>query len=191
MVVHLIGAALLAILCHGAGHWLSARILGIHFCRLRLSLTGLRLVTDRQGFQSYTAEAIVALSGPTANILGALLAAAAAPHSLFFSCFFALSTYLALLNLLPLQGFDGGVILNAILCAPPPPLRGLSPHTAQRVLLACSITVLILLWLVAIYLLLRTGSALALYVFCTKLFRSICENGHEKTKEFGMNWPNL
>ena len=62
--------AIAAILLHGAGHMLAAALVGTRFGRLRISATGLRLVTERS-FASYRAEAVTALGGPLLNLVSA------------------------------------------------------------------------------------------------------------------------
>ena len=65
--------ALLAVFLHGAGHLLFAHLVGVRFCKIRRSPTGLRLITDGHGFHGYVSEGLVALGGPAVNILSALL----------------------------------------------------------------------------------------------------------------------
>ena len=122
--------ALFAVLIHGAGHYLAARLCGLRPRRVRLTATGLRLVSEG-GYPSYLAEALVALGGPLANLLSALLALLTGVGA---GTFCALSVYLALLNLLPLDGFDGASALRCLLCARHAPLPSLSPRAADGVL---------------------------------------------------------
>ena len=162
--------AVAAILLHGAGHMLAAALVGTRFGRLRISATGLRLMTDRS-FASYRAEAVTALGGPLLNLVGAWGA-----HALLGergAVFVVLSLYLGLLNLAPIRGFDGARVLSCVLCARHTLLPSCLPHVAERVIDVLSATLTLLLWLIAVYLLLRRGSALSLYVFCLQLFRTI------------------
>ena len=172
-------AALLAITIHGGGHLLTARLLGIRFRRICRTATGFRLMTGDEGFPSYFCEFFVTLGGPLSNIVSAMLARTVLPHTpagslllAVWEVFIPLSFYLALLNLLPLRGFDGGGLLVCLLCARHRPLPSLLPDTAERVLSVCSALTLFLLWLLSVYLLLCCGSALSLYVFCAQLFRT-------------------
>lgn len=172
-----------AILVHEVGHVLAARAVGVRFGRLRLTRTGLRLITAAGGFPSYDHELICALGGPLANALTALLLRALClvypALSPFVSHFVLLSLSLALLNLLPLRGFDGARILYCFLCSHHRRLPSLTPDRAGRFLSLLSCLILFGLWLLAVYLLLRRGSALSLYLFCLQLFQSIAlENGH-------------
>lgn len=169
-------SALLAVFLHGIGHTVAAATVGIRFRRIKLTATGFRLITD-QTFASYRAEAITALGGPLCNLLTAMISRMITPMTT--TIFFPLSLYLGLLNLLPLRGFDGGTVLLCALCARHPPLPSLLPRTAEYVLSALSAVVLFLLWVSAVYLLLRRGSALSLYAFCLQLFRSVFIDQHE------------
>lgn len=157
------------ILVHGAGHVLAAACAGVRFRRLRLTATGFRLLTG-VGFSSYRAEAITALGGPLFNIFSALAVHALCPTS---ELFISLSFYLGALNLLPIRGFDGAAVLSCLLCSPHPPLPSCLPHTAERVISVTSALLLFGFWMVSVYLLLRSESALSLYVFCLQLFRSV------------------
>lgn len=158
-----------AILIHGAGHALSAACAGVRFCRLRLSATGFRLLAPG-GFPSYRAEAVTAIGGPLFNIVSALIVAHICPSS---EVFVPLSLYLGALNLLPIRGFDGASILTCLLCSHHPPIPSCLPHVAERVVGTLSALALLTFWMIAVYLLLRRGSALSLYVFCLQLFRAI------------------
>ncbi len=166
-------SVLAAILIHGAGHVLAAACAGVRFGRIRLTATGLRLLTDG-GFPSYRAEAVTALGGPLFNIATALTVACFRPSS---ELFVPLSLYLGALNLLPIRGFDGASILTCLLCSHHPPLPSCQPHTAERAVDALSALLLLFLWMISVYLLLRRGSALSLYVFCMQLFRTVFMQG--------------
>ena len=157
-------SVLAAVLLHGAGHVLAAAAVGTRFRRLCISETGLRLVTER-AFPSYRAEAITALGGPLFNLASAWMVHAAMPQR--GAPFVTLSLCLGLLNLAPMRGFDGARVLSCFLCG------SCLPHTAERVIDALSACLLLLLWLVAVYLLLRRGDALSLYAFCLQLFRTV------------------
>lgn len=180
---HSVFSLVVAILVHEAGHVLAARAVGVRFGHLRLTRTGLRLITVAEGFPSYDDELTCALGGPLANALSALLlrvfCLVCPTLSTFVSHFVPLSLSLALLNLLPLRGFDGARILYCFLCSHHRRLPSLTPDRAGRFLSLLSCLILFGLWLLAVYLLLRRGSALSLYLFCLQLFQSIAlENGH-------------
>ncbi len=179
---------LLAVILHELGHIAAARTLGVRFRRLRVSRTGLCLITSEAGFSSYDNELICALGGPVAGALSALVARALGsllPCLLpFVQEFIPLSLALALLNLLPLRGFDGARILTCFLSCHHRHLPSLSPTDAARVVSLLSCLVLLLLWLLSVYLLLRSGSALSLYLFCLQLFRSLAIENSDAKRNF-------
>ena len=186
--VYSVYCILVAIVLHGIGHMLAARAVGTKFRRLRLSRTGMRLITDEGGFASYDDELICALGGPAANACAALAVRALvwmfpsiAPGA---EQFIPLSLSLGLLNLLPLRGFDGARILFCFLCAHHRRLPSLSPDRAARAVSLLSCLVLTLLWLLSVYLLLRRGSALSLFLFCLQLFRSLALENEESGGDF-------
>ncbi len=106
-----------AALIHELGHLAAARLLHIEMGKMTISGVGARLFLG-SGLLSYRDEALIAAAGPTANLLSFaclfpfLRWWPSADRLLFFA---AASLFLALVNLLPLRGFDGGRVLNAVL----------------------------------------------------------------------------
>lgn len=160
---------LLAIAIHELGHVAVARRLGMRLTRLSFTATGLCLTPTQGSFPSYRAECAVALGGPLANVLSALLVWLLLPSPAVPADFVALSLYLAALNMLPLRPFDGGRVLLCLLCH----CFCFVPDRAERVLSGVSAVILLVLWLAAVYLVLRRGSALSLYLFCLQLGRRV------------------
>lgn len=169
-----------AIGVHGLGHILAARASGIRMQSLRRTSTGFRLVAS-QAFVSYDAELLCALGGPAANAIAALICRMISwlwpslgptlspliPHTL----------YLGLFNLLPIEGFDGARIFRCWFCARK---RSCSLVVADRLIAVSSCGCLLLFWLLALYLLLRCGSALSLYLFCLQLFEATTKDMQNK-----------
>lgn len=166
---------LFAILTHGFGHLIAARMIGLRMPRLIRTATGFRLIVAG-GFPSYDTELYCALGGPLANAIASLLCRLI----LFFypvvtevlSPAITVSLYLGLFNLLPISGFDGARILHCLLCCNHRRFTSLSPARADRLISGISSALLLVFWLIALYLLLRRGSALSLYLFCLQLFQS-------------------
>ena len=171
-------SSLVAIVVHGAGHLVAARLCGLSAARLRKTPTGFRLLFT-EAFPSYDTELYCALGGPVANAGTALFCRLFFVYFGLFPSFCAmfipLSLYWCLLNLLPLPGFDGERILRCLLCVPHRLVPSLSPQGADRVLQALGCLVWVAFWLLSIYLLLRKGSALCLFVFCFQLLRSAAQ----------------
>ena len=122
---------------HEEGHLLAARLLGIPLRRGSGGAFGIRLTFDfsRQG---YGREAAVHLAGPLAGIAAAALTAGIRED------FAAVNAGLALVNLLPLEGFDGGGILRCLL------LGRCGPSSAERAARAVSWAARCGMWLLAV-----------------------------------------
>ncbi|MBQ7336892.1 MAG: hypothetical protein IJW40_00385 [Clostridia bacterium] len=169
--------ALLAISFHGLGHISAALACGVRTRKIRFSATGLRLEMGEGIFPSYNTELIIALGGPLGNLLGNalllflsyILRHGEGGASLLALCqdTVPLSLFLGIWNLLPIEGFDGGRMLRCLLSKRP---CRMSLPTIDRILAASSAGCFLTLWVLAVYLLLRTGRAVSLFVFCVQLF---------------------
>ena len=122
---------------HEAGHLSAARLLGIPFRQARGGAFGIRMTFDfsRAG---YRREAAVHAAGPVAGWIAGILAAARDPE------FAGMNAALALLNLLPLSGFDGGGIARCLF------LDGFGPVRGERAAEVLSGAVRGLIWLAAV-----------------------------------------
>ena len=158
--------ALTAATVHEAGHIIAAKMLGIKFSYLSLNLFGARLGLSTPLY-SYKKEFLLCASGPAINIATGIAALyiyysfLGDEHIIFFAI---ASFFLAVLNLLPIKSFDGGRML---LCITSPTL-GL--YTAEKILRVLSFVSVLFLWSISLYLMLRVGSSLALFVFSSSLF---------------------
>ncbi len=162
---HYFPALAAAVAIHELGHMIAARICKIHLKELRLGLLGASLCPESSLF-SYKKEIALCLCGPLASILSAALAV----HIFGMSndnIFVLSSLALGILNLLPVKDFDGGRTLYALCCL------FMSALGAERVLKISSFLVLFCLWSFSLYLLLRVGSSLSLFVFCLSVFAKI------------------
>ena len=74
------------------------------------------------------------------------------------------SLSLGVFNLIPVGGFDGGRILSGLLH------KLLPPTLAEGVAGAASFVSVLCLWMLSVWLLLRTGTSLSLFVFSCCLF---------------------
>lgn len=151
---------LAAILLHEGGHYAVAALCG--HAPKGLTCRPLGALLQTPGLLSYREEILVAFGGPLANIICVLFCAILGfPLSSFFP---SVSLSLALLNLLPIAGFDGGRI-TACLCG-----NFLPPAPAERVCRALSFFCLFCLWSISVYLLMRQGASLSLFVFSVTIF---------------------
>lgn len=105
----LLGALLLAALCHELGHYAALRRLGGWVRELRISVWGAEMRLG--GRLSYGGELLAAAAGPAVNLLlGAAFSAAGGRHELLYLLAGA-QLVLGLFNLLPILPLDGGRIL--------------------------------------------------------------------------------
>ncbi len=158
-------ASLLAALLHELGHLLAAFACRIRMKEISVGLFGAGL-TPNDGLYSYFNEIVLCLGGPLSNFFFGSL-------SLFFLRFisspfllsFIFSSFAyGLLNLLPIQGFDGGRIFRALL------LYFLPLPLTEKLISILSFFFVFSLWTLSVYLLLRATSALSLFVFSLSLF---------------------
>ncbi|MBP3319163.1 MAG: site-2 protease family protein [Ruminiclostridium sp.] len=116
----LVGWFVLACAVHELGHLLAIHALGGRVGEFWLTGLG-AVMTPRRRMFSYGEECLVALAGPGASLLLALLAAPV------WETLAGLSLALGLFNLLPLAPLDGGRILGAVVS------RLAGPDTGERV----------------------------------------------------------
>ncbi len=158
-----------AILIHEMGHILTAVAAKSPIRSFSLRPGEARLALSAPP-PSYAKEALISIAGPAANFLSA---AFAYPHisetqyaeALRF--FVTVSVALALLNLLPVSGFDGGRIWHCLLSA----LVG--PRWADMLCDILCFLSLFGLWCLSVYVLLHVGTSLSLFLFSTTLFLRI------------------
>ena len=153
-------ALLVAVAVHEAGHLSAARALSLPIRKLELDVFGARLFTAP--LPSYRAEFFLAGAGPLFSLLlGVIFLPVKLP---FFATVSTLSFSFALLNLLPVAGFDGGRMFASLLAA----RRG--PFFADRALALASYLSLLFLFSLSACLLLRFGRDPALAALCAVLF---------------------
>ncbi len=163
--------ALFAAALHELGHIFAAKAANIHLESLSLDLLGAR-ITTKAALCSYRDEIILCAAGPLTNFVFCVLAiiirniflSPATQTWEFFSFFAVSSAALGILNLLPIESFDGGRIVYCIFGA----VWGMA--SAVKILKGLSFVSCFLLWSFSVYLLMRAGSSLSLFVFSVSLF---------------------
>ena len=156
---------ILAAAIHELGHLIAARILGIALRSLDIGPLGATIrVCD--GLISYKKEWLLCFSGPLFNLFSAAVAAVLL-HGEFSRLFCPISVILAMLNLLPLQGFDGGRMLAVTVS------HVAGPQISERVVSGMSFITVVALWLFSVYMLIRFGASLSLFVFTASVFYRI------------------
>ena len=163
IVLSSLGAAIL----HELGHMLAAAILGIPLRSLDVGMFGASLKV-RGSLISYPKEFILCAAGPAMNFISAIAVIALSEHFGYYSeigeWFASVSLMLGVLNLIPAEGFDGGRILSVAVTS----LFG--PRAAARLLSFSTFMSILSLWMFSVYLLIRFGTSLSLFVFSLSLF---------------------
>ena len=161
----LVFSSLAAVFIHEVGHLLVAKFSNIKIKSITLNIYGAHIDADLLGC-SYKQEILLCLAGPFANIFFAMLIFLLSRHfnTNLFDFFILSSLFLAALNLIPANGFDGGRVLNGILC------EKLKHNTHYRIMNIISFLCFFILWTISIYVILKTGSYLSLFVFSLSLF---------------------
>ena len=191
----IIGIYFLAAFIHECGHLCAAKLLKIPIKEIRLDFSGVRICTD-SGVTSYKNELLLAASGPLANIVCIGVSFLILSQSeVSFTCimnysesflngadrsgvgafgFFIVSSFLhAFVNLLPINTLDGGRILYCSAASI------FNEKIAERIVEILSALFALLLWIVALYLLLKVASGLGVFVFATCIFFSSTVNPSE------------
>ena len=157
---------LFSALVHECGHILAAHVLNISIEALHISILGARLKLS-DPLLSYEKEWWLCAFGPLFSFL--LAAFALFLHGIyqneeFFRLLSITSYALGMINLLPIGWLDGGRMFRA-LC-----LTIFSHRTANALLQCFSLIFLLLLWMTSVYLLIRVGNSLKLFIFSFSLF---------------------
>lgn len=146
---------------HEVGHIVAAKLLGVGLKSLSFDPLGARITTTGN-LVSYKDEALLALAGPLFNLFSLafsipLSLIAGGTVGYYLTIFSYASACLALLNLLPIETFDGGRIFQCFI------------HS-YKALRFCSFFCLFAIFCASLYLLLRAGGALSVFVFSASLF---------------------
>jgi len=157
-------ALVISVVIHELGHIVMAKLCGIELSELKLDFLGAAL-TPQNTTYSYGKEIWLCLGGPLFNFVSALLWYNATNNS--NNLFFISSVTLGILNLLPVHGFDGGRIGEALLC------MTLGPRKATKIIRYISFIFLLTLWSISVYFLLRASVSLSLFVFSVSMFTKI------------------
>ncbi len=150
-----LGSALL----HELGHGAAAHLLGAEVESVTVYPFGADIRLSSR-LHSYRVDALIAAAGAAVNLLLALLGAVTAWPMLV-----AANLFLAFVNLLPIQGLDGGVLFLTLMRK-----HGVS---GEKWLKATSFFCLFFLWMAAVYILLIAEGDPSLFVLACGLFVSV------------------
>ena len=155
---------LTAILLHECGHLLVARFFRVKISGFSVDSLGARLTLMGSAL-SYPTELIICAAGPLANLLSLPLARLLGEENGSF--FLSVSMALALLNLLPIKGFDGGRIFYCLT------VFFIDPTRAEQICALLSFFSLFILWCISVYLMIKTGADFSLFLFSVSIFTRI------------------
>ena len=160
-------AVILSAVLHEAGHILASAYLGIELSSLSLDILGARLSTTGK-LISYKQEILLCLAGPMMNFITfAILFPLIFKGyivSEFAECTLVSSAILGCVNMLPICSFDGGRVVSCL-------FSSLLPLRASNFISnALSLFCVFCLWCISVYLLVRAGSTLTLFVFSLSVF---------------------
>lgn len=167
--------SLLAAALHEVGHLVAAYSMHIPIKAARLDLLGARIDVNGR-ILSYGEEWLLCMAGPLASLVFSIVG------SFFWSCgklpiaFSCASLLLGLLNLLPIQTFDGGHMLECTL------LSFTTPQKAEQVVRVCTFLFLWLLWAFSAYLMIKIGDGVSLFFFTMSLLSRFLKGKTQKKK---------
>lgn len=160
--------SLLAAALHEVGHLLAAHFLKIPIRAMRFDLLGARI--DVKGrILSYGEEWLLCMSGPLFSLLFSLIGSFFWSHTKLAIAFSCASLLLGLLNLLPIQTFDGGRMLECAL------LSFTTPKKTGAILRGCTFLFLWLLWAFSAYLMIKIADGISLFFFTLTLLARFFE----------------
>ena len=142
----------LAVLLHEAGHILAARLVKAPLTSLKCGIQGFSLSFDFSAL-SYGREFFILIAG---SVSGLICAAAAYGFNRNFVYFSVVSAVMAIVNLLPIRGLDGGEALACILD------YFLLPEQSYRIAKAVSWIASLAFWMCVVWIQLRVHANLSL-----------------------------
>lgn len=174
---------------HELGHLIAAFFMGVRLKRLRLGLFGARIYPE--GVMSYREEFIICACGPAFNFLLAfvvlvgivlgcggdmsrmMLGASGAVYAIRAGVMMwadvpyiiiCISVIQAFTNLVPIEGLDGGRMMSSVIS------RYGNVELSRASESAVTVSAAICLWVVSVYILLKTGSGIGIFIAAVSIF---------------------
>ena len=167
--------SLLAAALHEVGQLAAAHFLHIPISAMRFDLLGARI--DVKGrILAYGEEWLLCVSGPLFSLVFSLIGSLFWSHSKLAIAFSCASFILGLLNLLPIQTFDGGRMLECAL------LSFTTPQKTGSILRGCTFLFLWLLWAFSAYMMIKIADGISLFFFTISLLTRFFESREGKNK---------
>ena len=148
-------------LIHELGHILAAYALKNSINSISTQSGGL-LLSRKKLYNSYVTEALIALAGPFANISAAGAISLFSTESTLF--FRQTNIALAILNLFPINAFDGSKVLQCFA------YLTLPYKYAYFMCSLVSFAALFFLWGISVYVLLKSGNNVTFFLFSAIIF---------------------
>lgn len=168
--------SLLAAALHEVGHLIAAKGMHIPIGAMRFDLLGARI--DVKGrILSYGEEWLLCVAGPFSSLVFSLIGSFFWSHTKLAIAFSCASLLLGLLNLLPIQTFDGGRMLECAL------LFFTTPQKAGSIMRGCTFLFLWLLWAFSAYLMIKIADGISLFFFTLTLLARFFESREEKKEK--------
>lgn len=164
-----------AVAVHEAGHITAALAFGVAPRRIRIFPAGF-MIDCGIGSVPYSKSAVILLAGAAANLLAAAITALFCGTKPYF---FAVNIGLALFNLLPMYGLDGGGVLFYILALFFSGAEA-DARAARMTRLICGV-VLFLFWLAAVYINVKSGGSLPMLFAAVYLITRYAAEDMKKT----------
>jgi len=152
-----------AALIHELAHIAAAKASAMTVEKITLSPIGAD-IKFRGRTASYRQDLLILGSGIAVNL--SMFIVSLFFDNLYLSYFGACNLLLAMLNILPIEGLDGGGIVKTLLC------MKVGVEKARTVTKAMSFLGIILLWAVSVYILFYLGN-ISLFGICVYLFLSV------------------
>ena len=158
-------ALICSVAIHESGHIIMARLCKVPLYELKLGIFGAALSLADNVF-SYKSEILICSGGPIFNFISAFVAWRFI--TVFDTSLFVMSSIaLGALNMLPIVSFDGGRILSSVLH------MIFSVRLCEILCKLISFIFIFLLWSLSVYLLIKVGASLTLFVFSASTFAKI------------------
>ncbi len=173
--------ALIYVICatvHELGHLCAAKLLKIKISELSFDIGGAKIIPAGQ-ISSYKKDFLLCAAGPAASGILALAAifvcrVGISPYSIInsdttdanqiLSAIAVFSAVQAIINLLPVEGFDGAKMLNATV------IYIFGEKVGDAISSIIAFTFALLLWMASVYLLIKVGAGLSLFSFSLCMF---------------------
>lgn len=169
---------------HELGHLLAAKILNVKISEMAFDIAGAKIIPAGQ-ISSYKHEFLLCAAGPLASLCLSLFASIVCYRNFdinilfeeeisgipqIFSAIILFSLIQAVVNLIPIDGFDGGRMLKSIA------VYHFGVSTGLKISYVLTFIFSLILWMTSVYFLIKIGQGLSLFSFSICMFLKLFEN---------------